>query len=74
MVIIDIQHMLGLRVNPQLTGQCLAHKAGIIVDLYMTALAASGNIYPIRSCFTVQDVACRFCLLGIWGIVSKYLG
>ena len=58
MIIIDIQHMPVLRIDPQLIRQCLAHgagsvAAGIVMDLYMAALVTSGNIYPVCPRFAV---------------------
>ena len=38
------------------------------MDLYMTALDASGNIHPVRTRLAVQDVDRRLCLSGI-GII-----
>ena len=48
--------------------------AGIIVDLYMAALAASGNIHPVCPCLAVQDVDCRLYLHGMWGIFLQISG
>lgn len=73
MIIIDIQHMLILRIDPQFIGQCLAHRAGsvtagIVMYLDMAALAASGDVHPVCPCLAVEDVDCRLCLSGIGSI------
>ena len=76
MIVINIQHVLILGINPELVRQGLAHRAGpvpagIVVELYMSAAAASGNIYPISPCLTVQDVADHFFLLRVRHIGIK---
>ena len=73
MVILYIQNTFPLCVDPQFIGKRLAHRAGsvtagIVMDLYMAALAASGNIYPIRTRLAVQNVGRRLCLSGIGSI------
>ncbi len=79
MIIIDIQHMLVLRIDPQLIRQCLAHgagsvAAGIVMYLDMSALAASGDVRPVCTCLAVEDVGCRLCLSGTRGISLQVSG
>ena len=79
MIVIDIQHMLVLRIDPQFIGQRLAHgagsvTAGIVMYLDMAALAASGDVHPVCPCLAVEDVDCRLCLSGIGGIFLQVSG
>ena len=58
MVVVNVKHMLILRVDPEFIGQCLTHRAGpvttgIVMELNVAALAASGNIHPVCPCLTV---------------------
>lgn len=53
--------MFVLCINPHLIREYLAHRAasvtaGIIMDLHMTALAASGYINTVCPCLTIQDM------------------
>ena len=76
MIVINIQYMLILGVDPEFVRQGLAHRAGpvpagIVMELDMAAAAASGNIYSISPCLTVQDVADHFFLLHVRHIGIK---
>ena len=79
MIIINVQYMLVLRIDPQLVRERLAHRAGsvtagIVMYLDMAALAASGDIHPVCPCLAVKDVDCRLCLPGIGGIFLQVSG
>ena len=79
MIIINVQYMFILCIDPQLIRESLAHRAGsvtagVVMYLDMAALAASGNVHPVCPCPTVQDVDCRLCLPGIGGIFLQVSG
>ena len=79
MIIINVQYMLVLCIDPQLIRKSLAHRAEsvtarVVVYLDMAALAASGNVHPVCPCLTVQDMVCRLCLPDIGGIFLHVSG
>ena len=67
-VVINIQYMLILGVDPKLIGQCLAHRAGsvtagVVMELDMAAFITYGDIHSICPGLAVQDMVYGLCLV-----------